>query len=273
MNTEQRQRLEHAIKNGFPLYSSQCMQLGLGIYRSRFRDFAIFALMVPFIGSFLTIFGLGWVGTLILTVIVSPVLNAGFYMAARSTVEQEPWAFSRFFDGIPQAMPLIINNALGLLIAAIVITPMYFLLERIGFLEWWTEVAADSANPPEPPGMSSGQSTAFFLNLVPLIYLQVGFSWAFPLILFMGANPFNALEYSRRLINKAWGAQFWLLFSFFSMFMLASLILSPVAALSGGLGNVLSFGLFLIFPWAYCSLYVGFHGALFTKQEEENSDE
>ena len=269
MSPEQQQHLEQTIAQGFSLSSSQCMQLGFRIYRSRFRDFAVFALLVPFIGSFFTLFGLGFIGTLVLTVLVSPVLNAGFYMAARSTIHKEPWAFSRFFDAVPQALPLIINNTLGLLIGAAVLTPMYFLLERIGFLEWYMEVANNPVNPPEPPGMTGAQSSAFFLNLVPFISLQVGFSWSFPLLLFMGANPFNALEYSRRLVNKVWGAQFWLLFTFFSMFMLASLLLSPIAAGNAGLANVLSFALFLIFPWVYCSLYVGFHVALLRKEKTE----
>lgn len=172
-----------------------------------------------------------------------------------------------FFEGLPQAVPLILNSTLGLVITALILTPTYFLLERIGYLDWYAEVVANPTEPSDPPRTSGSQSMALFLNLVPLVYLQVGFSWAFPLILFMGANPLNALEYSRRLLNRVWGAQFWLLFTFFSMFMLAVLMLSPIAAISAGLGNVLSFGLFLIFPWAYCSLYVGFYIAMKPKEE------
>ncbi|MEL6831934.1 MAG: hypothetical protein AAFP77_03035 [Bacteroidota bacterium] len=267
MSPEQKARLEEIIQKGFPLFSSQCMQMGFQIYRRRFRDFALFALIIPFLGSVFTLVGMSWIGTIILTVIVSPILNAGFYLAANSTVQNEEWSFSRFFEALPQAAPLILNNTLALIISALILTPMYFLLERIGFLEWYTEVVANPVAPPEPPGMSGAQSTAFFLNLIPLIYLQVGFSWAFPLILFVGANPLNALEYSRRLINRAWGAQFWLLFTFFSMFMLASFLLQPVMLASAGLGNILSFGLFLIFPWAYCSLYIGFHLAMKPREE------
>ena len=105
MNLEQRQKIEETIAKGFSLYSSQCMTLGMRIYRRRFRDFAVFALMVPFIGSVFTLLGLGWFGTLVLSVIISPVLNAGFYLAARDTVIGENWTFSRFFDAMPQAMP------------------------------------------------------------------------------------------------------------------------------------------------------------------------
>ncbi len=262
MSPEQRARLEEVIERGFPLFSAQCMQMGFKIYRQRFRDFAFFSMIVPLIGSVFTYAGFGWIGTLVLLVIIAPILNAGFYLAANSTVQNEQWPFSRFFDALPQAVPLALNSIISIALGTVIFTPVYFLLDRIGVLECYMEMLANPTNPTAPPVMTGPQSTAFFLNLIPWIYLQVGFSWTFPLILFMGANPLNAFEYSRRLINRAWGTQFWLLFTFFSMLVLTVLILMPIATLNAGLSNILSYGLFLIFPWAYCSLYVGFHLAL-----------
>lgn len=262
MKEEQRKQLEQVIQRGYFHSSSLRMRDGLKLYRQRFRDFALFALIVPFIGTIFNLLGLGWIGTLLLTLIVSPVLNAGFYLAAHSILQGEPWDFKRFWGAVPQAGALILNNLLSLIVTGIVMLPMYYLLERVGYVEWYYEVVNNPVNPPEPPTMSGSDSTVFFLNLIPLIYLQVGFSWAYPLILFWGANPLEALEYSRRLVTKRWGAQFMLLLTFFSMFMLASILLSPLAVASPGLANVVSFGLFLILPWVYCSLYLGFRGAM-----------
>lgn len=266
MSPEQRARLEEVIEKGFPLFSSQCMQMGLQVYRRRFRDFAVFTLL--YVSSFLLLINLGSVGILALFFIVLPLLNAGLYLAANSTVQNEEWKFNRFFDVLPQAAPLILNNALGILIGTLILMPTYFLLERIGYWEWFAEAMANpTATPEEPPMMTGSQSMAFFLNMVPFMYLMVGFSWSFPLILFMGANPLNALEYSRRLINRAWGAQFWLLFTFFSMFMMGLLLLVPISAVSVILANIFPLALFLILPWAYSSLYIGFHIAMKPREE------
>lgn len=262
MKEEQKKEVEQVISRGYFHSSSLRMREGLVLYRRHFRDFAIFALLVPFVGTIFTLLGLGWIGTLLLTLIVSPVLNAGFYLAAHSVLEGEAWDAKRFLGGLPKGPALILNNLLSLIITAIVVLPMYYMLQRAGYVEWYHEVVSNPVNPPEPPALGSNDSMVFFLNLIPLIYLQVGFSWAFPLILFWGANPLEALEYSRRLVTKRWGAQFMLLLTFFSIFMLASMLLSPVAVASPGLANILSFGLFLILPWAYCSLYIGFRGAM-----------
>jgi hypothetical protein len=43
--------------------------------------------------------------------------------------------------------------------------------------------------------------------------------------------------------------------------MLVSLRLQPLLAFGAGIANLASFALFLLFPWAYCSLYVGFRQA------------
>ena len=172
MTLEQKQHIEKAIKEGGIITSSECLQQGLKIYRHRFRHFAWFSILVPLIGSVFTLIGLGNLGMLLLMLVVSPILNAGYYKAIHSIVEQEEWSFNRFFSAREKALPLIINSFLGIFITALVLMPMYYLFERIGFIEWYYEVVANPEKPPAPPEMSSSESTSFFLNLIPLIYLS-----------------------------------------------------------------------------------------------------
>ena len=60
-----------------------------------------------------------------------------------------------------------------------------------------------------------------------------------------------------------------LLLTFVSILMLASIVLSAIVSINVGLANIATIGLFLVFPWAYCSLYVGFTYALAQESKEE----
>lgn len=262
MQADKQAELEAAIAAGYAHFSYQSLLGGLHIYRRYFPGFALFAFLVPIIGSLLGWLGVGWVGTALLTLVVSPLLSAGYYLMADSIVQGQPRRLSRFFDWWPFVVPLLVTNVLSSLVLGLVMVPMYLLFEKVGLVEWYGQVLENPVAPPDPPVMNSVQSTSFFLNMIPLIYLYVGFSWIYPLVLFFGANGMQALEYSRRLVTRAWGAQFMLLLTFFSLFLVASMLLSPITAGSPGLANLLSFGLFLLLPWMHCSLYVGFYNAL-----------
>jgi len=262
MQPDKQEQLEQIIQRGYTHFSHQSFIGGLRIYRSHFFGFALYALIIPVVGTLLGLAGTGWVGAALMTLLVSPLLSAGYYLMADTIVQGKPLRFGRFFDWWPFTVPLLITNVLSSVILGLVMVPMYLLFEQAGLVEWYNQVLATPATPPEPPLMTSMQSTSFFLNMIPLIYLYVGFSWAYPLVLFFDTGGMRALEYSRRLVTRGWGAQFMLLLTFFSLFMVASLLLSPITAGNPGIANVLSFGLFLLLPWAHCSLYVGFRRAV-----------
>lgn len=262
MTREDQQTIEQAITNGYPLRSNFCLHAGWQMFRSEFRLFAWYSILIPLVGGLLGYFGIGNILVLLFYLLVSPVLYAGLYIAADKVYRRESLAFADFFTARERAGQLIISNLIALIITGVILIPIMMVLQKAGYIEWYAEVVAAPQAPPEPPILTATESTTFFLNLIPLIYLQVGFSWAFPLILFYEVGPWKALEYSRRLVTKRWGAQFMLLLTFFSLFFAASIILSPLAAFSPGLANIASFGLFLLFPWAYCALYFGFRQAL-----------
>lgn len=265
MTEERRERLEKRLREGFRISSTQSLEQGLRLYRAHFRPFALFSLIVPLVGTLLGLLPLGWIGTLVSTLLIAPVLNAGYYLVADQLVGGEKPPFEAFFRGRFQAGPLILNNLLTVLILAIVMMPTYFVLLKAGFFDWYQEAAAHTGPPsdlPEPPTIPSGNSTVMTLNIIPLLYLAVGFVFSFPLILFFQANPLQALELSRRLVTKQWFAVFLLLLTFFSMFFLASFLLGGLMVVSAAVANVVAFGLFLFLPWAYCSIYLAFRQAV-----------
>ncbi len=261
MTEKEHNALERTISEGYLHSSSKCLEAGFRLYRSHFREFALFAIVVPLVGSVFGVLGLGWMGTITLSVLIAPVLNAGFYIGADRIAHGKGLKFADFFAARQYAAPLILNNFLALLISAIILIPTYNLLLDAGMFDWYQEAAMNPTDPPEPPVLSGSSSTILFLNMVPLIYLQVGFSWAFPFILFYNMGPWQSLEQSRRLVTRRWWVQMMLILTFVSLFFMASFLVAGLAAVSIGLFNLGTFGLFLILPWAYCSLYIGFFQA------------
>ncbi|RMF03903.1 MAG: hypothetical protein D6772_01485 [Bacteroidetes bacterium] len=268
MTEAQRQLYEQRLREGYFLNSTICLRMGWRMFRSQFRLFTYYVLLIPLLGALLGLMGVGNITLMVYYFLLSPLLYAGLYLGAAKVYRSEELKFQDFFKLREQAPAIIINNLINVLILGLVLSPIALVLQKAGYLEWYQEIVANPASPPEPPELTSTESTIFFLTLIPLIYLQVGFSWAYPFILFWRVGPWHALEMSRRLLNKRWSAQFMLLLSFFSLFFSAALLLSPLSAINPGLGNIASFALFLLFPWAYCSLYFGWQQALSTDDTE-----
>ena len=189
MTEEQRQHIESKIKSSYPLSSSVCLAAGFQIYKKQFFTFALYSLLVPTLSIIFGVVGMGVMGLLILALIVSPVLNAGLYLGADQVIKGKPLEFRDFFNVLPKAAPLVLSNLIAILLTGIVLIPAYYIFQDIGMFEWYQTVAENPTAPSEPPMMNDAQSTTFFLNMIPLLYLQVGFSWAFLLILFYDANP------------------------------------------------------------------------------------
>ncbi|MEZ4985863.1 MAG: hypothetical protein R2795_12655 [Saprospiraceae bacterium] len=70
MLPEQRTKIESIIQHGYQHYSSISLSNGLKIFWSRFRDLSLYAMIIPLVGTLLSMLGMGNVGTLILIVVV-----------------------------------------------------------------------------------------------------------------------------------------------------------------------------------------------------------
>jgi hypothetical protein len=253
-------RFEKLLQEGYPLLPNQCLMEGLQLYRRYFRGFFPFALLLPILSSLLDQLMPQQYSFAIVSFVLSPVLNTGFYWVANRLLSGQPVRFVHFFEGRFDTGKLILSNLIYTIILALVLVPAFQILQKAGYFSWVQELMQNPnpAEPPQAPELSTLSSTMLFINMIPLVYLMVGFLWAYPFIAFFGLGPWQALEASRRLISRNWWSVFMLLVTFFSVFLFAVMIMSLLQVL-GSWGQVLGLMVFFgIIPWAYCSFFVGF---------------
>lgn len=253
-------RFEQILQEGYLLNANQCVIDGLGLYRSFFRGFAPYALLLPLLNIVLDLLTFPGLGLLLTSLLIGPVLNAGYFVVANKLIGRQPVSFRDFFSARSHASKLILSNLIYTAIMLVVLLPSYFVLQKAGFLDWYQELLQNptNPNPPDPPVLPSQASTVIFLNLIPLVYLVVGYIWAYPFILFFGLGPWDALEYSRRLVTRRWGSVFMILMTFFSLFLLASMATTLLRGLGAQAVSLASLAMFLGLPWVYSALHTGF---------------
>ena len=253
-------RFEKLLQEGYPLLPNQCLFEGLQLYRRYFRGFFPFALLLPIVSGLLDQVMPQQYSFAISSFVLAPVLNTGFYLVANRLLAGESVRFDHFFEGRYDAGKLILSNVIYVLILAVVLLPAFQILQKAGYFSWLQELMQNPnpTEPPQPPSLSSLSSTMLFINMIPLVYLTVGFLWSYPFIAFYKLGPWQALEYSRRLISRNWWSVFMLILTFFSVFLFAVMIMSLLQVL-GAWGQVLGLMVFFgVVPWAYCSFFMGF---------------
>lgn len=254
------ERFDQILREGYPLNTNQCIMDGLQLYRAYFPGFAVFALLMPMVNILLDALLAPGIGLLATSLLLAPLLNAGYFLVANKLIGRQPVAFADFFGARSHAVRLILSNLIYTIILLAVLSPTYFVFERSGFIDWYQVMLQNPTNPdpPDPPVFSPQESTVLFLNLIPLVYLVVGYVWAYPLILFFNLGPWQALEYSRRLVTRRWGGVFIILTTFFSLFLMGSIALTLMRGLGEWAAQLGVMALFLLVPWTYGALHVAF---------------
>ncbi|WP_338429999.1 hypothetical protein [Synechococcus elongatus] len=132
--------------------------------------------------------------------IVNGPLSAGFFLVAFKIIKQQRIEFGDFFRGFNRFLPFFLTS---LLISALTV---------IGFV----------------------------LLVIPGIYLSVGYLFAIPLVAERQFEPWQALEFSRKLITQQW-------FAFFGFLIVLTLI---------NIAGIIPCGLGLLFtiPWSVCAI-------------------
>ncbi len=159
----------------------------------------------PFIGFVFVLLGinivLGFIPILgsIASIVIGPVLNAGFFIYAFKILREQSRSFGDFFEGFSQLGDLVLFTIVAGLIASLPILPGAVLLAIGG---------AMSQNSDSPSMLMLVGGVLMLIGLVPSIYLSVGYSMGMPLIIDRRVQFWPAMEMSRKVVGKKWGAVF-----------------------------------------------------------------
>ncbi len=263
MTEQQQQQLSQVLQEGYSISSSQCMQEGLRLYLSQFRLFAIYSLITVGVGLVFSLVWPGFYQLIAFTVLISPLLNAGYFLAADQLVMHNKLALADFFGGLSRPLPLIGSSVIYWAILVLLLTPTYFALQDAGVIDWYFANIGQTEPLADPPEVSGQGPTIIFLNLLPVAYLTVAYAWAYPLILFFHTSAWSALEWSRRLVTKQWGRVCLIFFSFTGLILTVSLIFNVLATALPAAALFLQIAIALLMPWLYCTLYAAFARASF----------
>jgi hypothetical protein len=273
MTEQEEHKFKTIISEGYTLTSTQCMAEGLRLYAAHFRKFLVYIVIVMGIGIVTSLLWPGIYQIIAYSILLAPVFNAGYYLAADQVVMQKQLQLADFFGGLSRPLPLIACNLIFLLLMAILLSPTYFVLSEAGIFEWYAENLNDPVALANPPQLSGNGPTILMLNLIPVIYLTIAFSWAYPLILFFKTSPWMALEWSRRLVGKVWGKMFVLHFTFVGIILTVALFTNLLVVFIPSAVFIQNFAMALVMPWMYCALYVAFTRVTFAARQEAVEEE
>lgn len=195
----------------------------------------------PFIGFVFVVLGinivlglipvLGSIGSLV----ISPILNAGFFIYAFKILREQSRSFGDFFEGFSQLGDLVLFTIVSGLIAALPVLPGAVLLGIGG---------AMSQDRDDPSMLLIVGVIVMLIGLLPSIYLSICYSMGMPLIIDRRVQFWPAMEMSRKVVSKKWGA----IFAF-------SLVLGLIN-LAGAI--VCGVGLLATIPLSMCAIAYGY---------------
>ncbi len=107
------------------------------------------------------------------------------------------------------------------------------------------------------------------LNLIPFVYLGVAFYWGTLFILFHRVSFIRALELSRQVVSKRWGAHFRLSLIFAFVIMVLVLLVSPLALLPVAYDIASQAAMSIASAIYYAAIYAGFRQVVGVGDEKD----
>lgn len=241
-------RLREAIENGYELDFGRYISEGIDIFKKNLGGFVGFTALyffsmfilavIPFIGS-------------LAAMIVAPALSVGFYLMAHRLQRGENPEFNYFFRGFDYLGQLIVLYIVIAFLIFLAFSPIFF--SAFAFAIFDTRLT-------DWPFSSDGFPWWIFLTILPIIYLAIAWRWAPMFIIFYDMNFWEAMEASRKIVNKNFGMM---------------LLLAIIVSMLGSIGYVaLLVGIFVTYPAALCMDYAAFADVtgLLEKGEQQHDD-
>lgn len=178
----------------------------------------------PFIGFILVQIGLvsalasipilGWIGSLV----ILPVLSAGFLIYSFKILREQPRSFSDFFEGFNQFSSLLGFAIASWLLELLPLLPGLIL--QMVLVGSKLDTVINKTNIDQESIVQDLASSPYYLVTIILLligwlfstYLGVSYSMGAPLILDRRAKFWPAMEMSRKVVSKKWLSIFLFLF-------------------------------------------------------------
>lgn len=272
-------KVETLTTEGYDFSASQYLKEGWEIYKDEAFSFIGF-LLVTVIISF-GVSNIPTIGAPIQYFVVGPALGVGYFIVAHKIRRNEYDDFGEFFKGFSYLKEIIPAAFTLMAIYVLAFSPSIYSMYSTGLFDWYQEVLKDPFNAPQIDSFITGLSTTqiwiVVLNLIPVVYLTVAFSFAYKFIVFCDMGFWEAIESSRKVITRRWFAVFGYYLLFMGLFFLATLLIALILSAAPLLGGLLM-GLFMIAvvaisPLIYCGLYAAFADILQLNEDEDSSDD
>lgn len=205
--------------------------------------------------------GMAAVGVLIggavpLGILLGPMM-CGLYLTFFKKRRGEPFEFGTLFKGFDFFGPSLVATLLHMVPIMAIVIPAYFFF----YISMIVSMAAQGGNDPNPAafmGIMGGFIIFWLVVIVVIIFISIGFTFAYPLIVDRKLQGFDAVKLS----FKAAMANFWRL--------LGMSILSSLLSLCGAL--LCYVGVFLVFPLVYAAIAAAYEQVFGLAAPGENFD-
>jgi uncharacterized membrane protein len=182
-----------------------CLSRSFALWTGNFLPLVgvtLLALIVQLVANMIPLLGI--LSSLLLT----GVFTGGIYYYYIGKIRGEPRDVGDIFAGFSKAfLPLLLT---GLLLNLISFALLALFFGPI-FVALFSAALTSTPESFQFPALSGAAAVWMAVGLIPLLYLNVCWVFAYALVIDQGLGPWTALEVSRRVVSRRWFSMFFLL--------------------------------------------------------------
>jgi len=198
MTTE---KLEQSLADGYSFDIGGFLRKGFELFQKKPGLFIVFALVAGLITTTANV--IPFIG-FIATALLSYPLTAGYYIAARQLDQGNDITFGTFFEGFEYFGNLVAIYLIQVLVIIALLLPFGFSVGISALM------GAASGSDWALLATSSFSVVLLMVMMLPVLYLYISWMFAPHFVIFHGLGFWEAMETSRKLVQKRW----WMVFAF-----------------------------------------------------------